>query len=224
MTLWTVIAYPLLLSWLLRPPTKAPDYYTLAAEVFFAQPRVQAPMNLVRPDTVLLDAALFHATNEARKRFFRPLLQPHHVLQHAAADYAQAMIDKEFYGHQHPYSPLERTAKQRIETRGGGFDCTAENIAYYTALDAPDYFYVRYNRQQQHFEYLNPASMAPLLPYSYADFARLAVQRWLDSPYHRESLLNTAYTHVGCAVRLSHRAYQVRKAPYAKLVQKFGGN
>jgi hypothetical protein len=62
----------LLLPALLRGQERAPLYYRMVRTEFFKLPYLHQPMPLAAPDYELLDAALFHATNEVREKHGLP--------------------------------------------------------------------------------------------------------------------------------------------------------
>lgn len=200
------------------------DPYALDAGTFFASPKLHQHIELTQPDTALLDAALFHATNEARQCEGLPLFHHDPSLHRAAASHAEAMIERNFYGHDNPYSPTERTAEKRIHLRTRAFKYSAENIAEYQIIDTPDLYGSRRNWRVGKYEYLDLKTIQPCAPYTYATYARHVVDGWMNSPSHRVNLLSTLYTHLGCAARISQRPFQERRAPFARLVQDFGGD
>ncbi|WP_338867931.1 CAP domain-containing protein [Spirosoma sp. SC4-14] len=204
--------------------TETPDYFRLTDQAFFAQSMSYQQMSLTHPDTLLLDAALFQATNEARRQAGLPVLLYDFSLYRSASLHAESMIDKQFYGHENFYSLADRTAFNRIQKQTRRFNWTAENIGQYQTIDTPEWFGVRRNKRTGQYEYLNSQTKELYQPYTYAAFARYAVQQWLHSPHHRANLLNPMFTHVGCAARLSLNPFLEQHAPYSRLVQNFAGN
>lgn len=198
------------------------DYYKLNEAAFFSLPAVRERINLLRPDYYLLDAALFHATNEARRSQGLQPFQFHPALHQAARQHAENMIQLDFYGHVNPFNPMEGTADKRIWQQSRAFERVAENIAQYQTIDTPDLFYVRRHADGMQYEYLEMQTMQHCQPYSYAGYARYAVQTWMDSYGHRLNLLQPAYTHVACAAALSRNPYAEKRAPFGRLVQNFG--
>ncbi len=214
----TLVGFLVMLAWLPEPG----GYFQLDTQAFFQLPAVGQGMNLAQPDTLLLDAALFHASNEARQaNGVLPLLFDL-TLYDAAASHATAMINQNFYGHENPYSPAERTVQKRVELRGLKFYAISENIGQYQTIDTPDVYGYRRNRRTRTYEYFDPRTFEPCQPFTYAGYARYAVRQWLASPRHRATLLNPHFTHLACAARLVPHPYDSRPAPFARLVQNFG--
>lgn len=199
-----------------------PKPYLLSDDVFFAQSVSHQIMVLDKPDTLLLDVALFQATNEARRAAGLAILQYDRGLYQAAQNHAESMIRFDYVGHEDLYQLTELTLLKRIEKQTKRFGRMAENIGQYQTIDTPDWYGVRFNKRAHQFEYVNSENKQLYKPYSYAQYARYAVQQWLASPHHRANLLNPLFTHVGCAGRLCSLPFRQRKAPYGRLVQNFG--
>lgn len=199
-----------------------PEAYLLSDEAFFAQPVSQQMMVLGKPDSTLLDVALFQATNEARRVAGLPALQFDLALYRAARNHAESMIRYDYTSHEDLYQLADLTVLNRVQKQTNRFGRIAENIGKYQAIDTPDRFGVRYNAQRAQYEYLGLEDRQLYKPYTYASYARYAVVQWLNSPHHRANLLNPLYTHVGCAVRLSADPFKQRRPPFGQLVQNFG--
>ncbi len=210
-----------LVQWL-TSPGNTPDGYLLRSEVFLNQAISQQAIALNHPDTLLLDMALFHATNEVRKQAGLTLLQYDRSLHRAAQAHAYSMIKYNYYGHDDLYSLMELTPFRRIENQTSQFERIAENIGQYQTIDTPDWYGVRLNKGTHQYEYVNAETRQICQPYTYSGYARYAVKQWLNSAHHRANLLNPLYTHVGCAARLSANPYKERRAPFGRLVQNFG--
>ncbi|QDK81808.1 CAP domain-containing protein [Spirosoma sp. KCTC 42546] len=199
-----------------------PEGYLLSDQTFFAQSISQQTIDLEKPDTLLLDIALFQATNEARRQAGLTLLQYDLALYQAAQKHAQSMIAYNYYGHENFHSLSELTPMKRIDNQTKQFWRIAENIGQYQTIDTPEWFCVRLNKRTHQYEYLDSQTRQIFQPHTYAGYARYAVTQWLNSPHHRANLLNPLFTHVGCAGRLSTNPFRERKAPFGRLVQNFG--
>lgn len=198
-------------------------YYGMTDEDFFALPKLQQIIPLTSPDTLLLDAAIFQASNEARRKNGIPIFTYDFSLYLSSSNHARSMIVNNFYNHRNPYSSFERTADRRIELITKRFRRTGENIGQYQTIVTKQWFNVRWDSRQRHYEFLDMDENTICQPYTYADYAHYCVRQWMESAPHRANLLNTHYTYLGCAARLSASPYQERRAPYGRLVQNFGG-
>lgn len=199
-----------------------PEAYLLSDEAFFAQPISQQIMVLDKPDSALLDVALFQATNEARRIAGLPILRFDWALYQAAQSHAESMIRYDYTSHENLYQLSDLTVLNRVQKQTKRFGRLAENIGKYQTIDTPDRFGVRYNARLQQYDYLSLENRQLYSPYTYAGYARYAVVQWLNSPHHRANLLNPVYTHVGCAIRLSANPFRQRRPPFGQLVQNFG--
>jgi uncharacterized protein YkwD len=207
----------LIASW----KNEQPNYYEISGDSFALLPDLQKPINAFKPDYSLLDAAIFHATNKARQQFGLKLLQYDAGLHQTTNNYAKDMIQLNFYGHVHPYSPSLATLAQRVQIHTWAFKKTAENIGQYQVIDtAPEYCCRR--KRDGSFEYFDCENKKLFSPFNYEDFAQYAVEQWMNSPSHRHHVLDSTYTHLGCAARISKDSYQGCKTPFGRFVQNFG--
>ncbi len=212
----------LLLPALLAGQERAPLYYRMVRTEFFKQPFLHKPMNLAAPDYELLDAALFHATNEVREQHGLPPFRYAAVLFEAADYHATTMISRNFYDHHNKTGAAYHTPDRRIRTFGGDYHVTAENIAQFPTIDMPRQYCPR-QQPDRTYRYCNCRTGKAYAPFTYAGFARMSVQKWMASPGHRANILNTDLTFLACAARLSRNPYGSRTVPFARPVQNFGG-
>ena len=212
----------LLLPALLRGQEPAPLYYRMASTEFFKLPGLHRPMNLAAPDYELLDAALFHVTNEVRATHHLSLFRYAAVLFDAASYHATTMISRNFYDHNNKTSAAYQTPDRRIRTFGGDYHVTAENIAHFATIDMPRQYCPR-QQSDRTYRYFDCRTGKVYQPFTYAAFARMAVQKWMASPGHRANILNPDLTFLACAARLSRNPYTSRTVPFARPVQNFGG-
>ncbi|MBO0952851.1 CAP domain-containing protein [Fibrella forsythiae] len=200
-----------------------PAGYLVADSTFFNQSIGQQTIDLSKPDALLLEVALFQATNEARRKAGLPLFQYDRALSQAARSHAQSMIQYDFYGHENPVYLWDRTLLSRVRRQTTRFGRMAENIGEYQTINTPKWFSVRFSSRHQRYEYFSEETSEVYSPYGYASYARYAVEQWLKSPHHRANLLNPLYTHLGCAASLSAHPFQSRRiVPFGRLVQNFG--
>ena len=209
-------------QWLAGGLANTPQAYLVGDEAFFTQPVAQQIMNLDKPDTLLLDLALFQATNEARREAGLPVLHYDRALYQAARSHAESMIQYDYTSHEDLYNLADLTLLKRVQKQTNRFSWIGENVGQYQTIDTPERFGVRFNARRHQYEYVDLENKQVYRPFSYASYARYAVTQWLDSPHHRANLLNPSFTHVGCAARLSTRPFKERRVPFGRLVQNFG--
>lgn len=197
------------LSWQSR------DYYRLPADEFLALSEVQQAIDPEDFHADLMNAALYHASNQARKEQDLPLLEHDRALQKSAALQAEAMHRLNFFAHRHPQEKKYRTAALRIAAFSGAYKRSAENIAalHLRHLLEDGTFYLE---EQQVVD----AQGQPLPFHSYADLAQIVVAQWMASPGHRENLLG-AYSHMACASSAPYK--RKKRALYQiSIVQNLG--
>lgn len=190
---------------------------------FFSMAQSRQVIPLSHPDTLFLDAAIFHASNEVRRKYGLPPFQHDFALYLASSQHATAMTFRRFFNHTNPFSPYERTAQRRVELYTKRFKRIGENIGKYQTLISGDWMVARQNPKSQEYEFLNETDRKVCRPYTYESYAHFVVEQWMASPPHRRNLLNPEYTFVGCSARLSPEPFKRREVPYASLVQNFGG-
>ncbi len=215
------ICFLFLFGLLVSFQTGSVNYYALSSDDFLKLPEANQVINAKHPNYALLDAAIFHNTNIARRTHGLPPLQHAAGLQQAAQQFASDMIQMGFYNHVHLYSPSFAKLTQRVETFTREYSRMAENIGQYQLIDSPPEYCCRRKRDGS-FEYFNCDNKHLLNVFNYLDFAQYAVDEWMNSPSHRHNVLDSTYTHLGCAARLSKNPYQECRAPFGRFVQNFG--
>lgn len=174
----------------------------------------QAAIPWEEPDFERLNAACYYATNEARLANNRQGLRWNGTLETAAHRYAAASAIGRFLAHEHPNDRALKTPDMRVAAVGGVNPYTAENLAMVPGFpvepDEPLYI------TDQGFS--RTANGPTLAPHTYASIARRVVQGWLDSPGHRQNLLDGAGREVACGVS---RNYDDNTMPMVIFVQKF---
>lgn len=179
-----------------------------------SRPEFQELISWDDPDFKRLNAACYYASNEARLAHDRQGLRWNATLETAAHRYAAASALGRFLAHEHPNDRALKTPDMRVAAAGGVNPYTAENLAmipgYPIEPDEPMYI------TDQGFS--RSANGPALNPHTYASIARRVVQGWLDSPGHRENLLDKAGREMACGVS---RNYDDNTMPMVIFVQKF---
>lgn len=171
------------------------DYATYNIEAFFALPPVQQPLNPKAIDHKLLHAAVFYATNRAREQHNRSPFQHSPALEQAAAGHSQAMTQYDFFSHTSVVPGME-SMSTRLSKAGVPAGYTAENIAQFSGLNytAGKAVYTPATNGG-YFSYTPKGT--PLRPRTYAEVGETVVQQWMDSPGHRQNILNPALKYLG---------------------------
>jgi uncharacterized protein YkwD len=202
------------------PTPTFPDYsyFHYDWQAFMSLPAVQAPIDLEQPDYHLLDAAIFFVSNAYRAQHELPLLAFEPALRDMAARHSMAMAKYDFVAHENPWEAPLRTLDQRCEAFRVA--ATGENVA--SALvcvwEPGAYYYAQ--RQADGWQYYTLAGDL-ITFHSYLSLAQTIVERWYQSPSHRQNLLNPGFQQLGCAVRLHPRQIKAGDMPLAYATQNF---
>jgi uncharacterized protein YkwD len=161
-----------------------------------ADPRLNQPISLDRPDQALFAQAVLIYSNEVRRQHGRAALRPDPALVRAAADHARNMARLRTHSHFLPVRG-QRDLSQRMHRQSLEFRKAAENIAMdkvYRLLGRP----ISVVHQGCNFTYGDTNKPVPV--HTYASLAQEVVARWLASPKHRASLLSPSFQRLGAGV------------------------
>jgi len=157
-------------------------------------------------DAVRLARAIFDEANRAR----RAADLPPFVAAKAADAAAEIQAGLGWLPGQAPHTnpfPGSATLPERIEQVGLQAARAGENAARLPLLDTRGATEFGLRHENEIRIPIDLATGEALQPHTYASFAADIVRRWLNSPGHRENLLNPRYTVLGCAVRLIQPAH-----------------
>lgn len=191
------------------------DYYSYSPEEFFALPAVHQTIDLKSPDTKLLEAAIFQASNEVRKNKRKATYQHSEILQQAAAMHGEYLYDTGKVDHRNTRERKYQTPIKRISAAGGDdFMKVAENLARITPLKmGSDNTYFIKNGEAVD----QSGNQLPVM--TYAEFAHKALNGWMNSEGHRHNLM-ADYDYLGCGV--SEVKFNRDGIAEIVLVQNFG--
>jgi uncharacterized protein YkwD len=133
-------------------------------------------------DHALLARAIFEASNRVRAAHGVPALAHLAALDEAADEQATYLALTLTVGHTSPI-PHQRDLTERIANEGLEAASEGENAIMMPARRPAD---------------------APGRDYTYAAYAAYLMEGWMNSPAHRETLLDRRFTQLGCAARLAH--------------------
>ncbi len=198
--------------------------YKMSTIEFMKLPELNKQIDAKNPNNALLDAALFHITNEQRVVHNLPKFKYSYSLHKATNEHSEAMINQDFYSHENPFSPANRKMTDRIFLYTLEFKEMAENIAQHDILGGIDERYCfEIPRNSQDYVYLNCETKKPVPMRTYAELARSVVEGWMNSPHHRENILNPKLKSLACSGRISKNPFKTKRSPFARLTQDFGG-
>ncbi|MDX5338352.1 MAG: CAP domain-containing protein [Cyclobacteriaceae bacterium] len=195
------------------------DYQKISLKIFFDQKSLDRPLDFKNLDYPLLQAAIFYYTNLERQKFGLTLFQYAQEVEQTATGHAQDMVNYNFYGHTSPIR-FRRTLRDRLNRSGLNPKYIGENICSTFGLQYQSGKKVSKPAKPGEFRYLNTSSREIIPPHTYRSFAQSVVKLWMESPGHRQNILNPQFTHLGCgaSVYFEKSFYGM---PYFMAVQNF---
>ena len=198
--------------------------YKMPTQKFMSLAKVNQPIDVRNPNFELLDAALFHATNEQRTALNLPNFLYSSIIHEVAIGHSVAMINQDFYSHDNPFDATNKSLPDRIFRRTKVYHQIAENIAQHDVLMAAGNMYC-YTPPKSGGDFFyfdcNTKKAIPMM--TYAELARSVVNGWMNSPPHRANILDLKLKYMACAGRFSKNPYKSQRSPFARLTQNFGG-
>jgi len=174
-------------------------YVQFDHNTFFASTWARQQLDLDHLDHSQLQAAIFFQTNRHRVQHDLAPFTYSAALEYIARQHSLDMATHDFFSHHGVVSGRE-TLTQRLTLIGVTNANAAENISTLTALEYEDGRPV-YSPEQNggYFSYRYRGD--PLELRTYASAARIVLEQWLDSPGHRQNILNpdVGYLGVGTA-------------------------
>ena len=198
--------------------------YKMSAPNFMKLVEVNTPIDARNPNNALLDAALFHASNEQRIKFNIPIFVYSSQLHKATIGHSEAMINQNFYSHENLFNPVAKNMIDRIYLYTKQYRQMAENIAQHDILGGDDDKYCfEIPKRGQEFVFLNCDTKKTIPLRTYAELARSVVNGWMNSPHHRQNILDPKLKSMATSGRISKDAFKTQRSPFARLTQDFGG-
>jgi uncharacterized protein YkwD len=200
------------------PTTKPANYYTLTAEAFFKLPQLQTRITADEVNLLLLDAALFHRTNQERAKAHLPLFTFNDRLHTMAHDHSAEMASLKYFAHESP-TPANASLADRLKNVGLAPRTAGENIAVLPVREIGSGNYIVTGDPPNEI-YTDKQTHKRLGYYTYADFADAALTQWMNSPPHKADILNNTFLYLGAAAVRGD--YQEQDSLY--LTQNFASN
>jgi len=160
------------------------NWFAIKAEKFWEIKAVQEEIQADNFNRTLLEAALFHAGNEARIAQGKEVLVWNTILNKAARHQSDLMANGQVLSHTWRRPHNSRKLVDRVELFGGRFSALGENIAQFYLLDIPEneeYSLRSGIFTDEHGHKINNKS--------YKKLAEGCIKAWMNSPGHRENLL-----------------------------------
>jgi uncharacterized protein YkwD len=171
------------------------DYYQLTLENFRDNNSFNDTIDLTHPDSRRLNALLFFLTNEIRIKNGLAALKYNPKLEECAQLHSNSMVAGHFFDHTNPKSKKLRNPDDRARHVGIVNPYLAENIIEGFLLqykqNVPVYYggpgIFRYHPEDK-----------PIKAYTYLGLGESLLDRWMNSPKHRENILSVNALQLGC--------------------------
>jgi uncharacterized protein YkwD len=170
-----------------------PDIYQLPEEEV---EEFEDLSTVVGPDSIdmeLLEWAVFVETNNERERLGLSPFAFEPKLRKVAQLHSREMIELSYFEH---VSPVEKnkTVKQRVARGGIRSGVAGENLAIHPMKRTQDIVFTIADPQEQSakLKWRNKGSK-----YTYREFAAELVNRWMQSPPHRNNIVNRSFRYLG---------------------------
>jgi len=162
------------------------DWFTMDSKQFWALAAVNEVIIVEDFNREMLEAALFHATNDTREKKGKPAFIWNPLLNKAARLQSVLMANAETLRHSWPKPKNSRSLIDRIELFGGQFKAIGENIARLYILDIPEseeYYSSGKKVTDKHGHTIENKT--------YKKLAKECLEAWMHSKGHRINILST---------------------------------
>jgi uncharacterized protein YkwD len=179
--------------------TSGAALFTLSAAEFHQLPRAREPLEADALDLELLAAAVFHETNRIRQEHALPVLAFDADAAEAARLQSRVMAEDGEIRHENPGHEALRTLRDRVARVGMQPAFAGENVAsaFLLRYESGEPFYTRRDNDTRVFSRSPGAAAIP--PHTAVSFAEDLLERWMESPGHRDNILHTSPARLGTA-------------------------
>jgi len=211
----------ILISLSVKAQTWTPDSYTNFNETsFYRIESLYSAIDFNQVNFPLLQAAIFFVTNEERKKAKLSPFEFRSEIENVASGHAQDMVKYGFYSHTSKIR-IKRTVLDRFHLEGLNPEFYGENICSTYGLQYQTGRKVNPPYPSGEFTYAFTSKKEVILPHTYLTFAKSVVKLWMESPGHRQNILNPKFKTLGCGARV-YRERTFYNMPYFMVVQNFG--
>lgn len=196
---------------------QATDYYSLSQSNYRSFEPFLQEIDIDNPDLARLNAAIFHVTNQMRKKKKLPLVTYLENLETSSTIHSEEMVTRKFFDHVNRRNRSLREPSDRAKKAGITNPMIAENII--------EGFLLRYKNNTPVItkgpgEFLHAKTRERITPHTYLSLADELVDRWMHSKGHRKNILSNKAVQLGCgtAFYLNH---DFNEMPCIKATQNF---
>jgi len=171
------------------------DYYSYTLKNFGKAEEFNETIDLQNLDFARLHAVIFYLTNEQRVKKKLSELSYHPKLEESSILHSENMVKDDFFSHYDPNSKKLRDPNDRARYVGIENPFLAENIveSFVLKYKAGDEVYPR---GKGVFSYKQDGDLIP--PHTYLSLGEAMIDRWMNSPQHRDNILSKKAVQLGC--------------------------
>ncbi len=171
------------------------DFYSYTLKNFRKAKEFNETIDLQNLDLARLNAVIFYLTNEQRVKKKLNELSYHPKLEESSTLHSENMVKDDFFSHYHPSSKQVRDPNDRARYVGIENPYLAENIveSFVLQYKAGDEVYPM---GKGVFSYKQNGD--PIQPHTYLGLGEAMIDRWMNSPQHRDNILSKKAVQLGC--------------------------
>jgi uncharacterized protein YkwD len=192
-------AFALVVGTFFCPMAQAKEFMAMDSVQFTKQAGLEARLTVDAVDRELLAAAIFHETNRVRCQAGLPALPWLEKLNEAAEIQSHVGVMFRPPSHTNPFVDIG-TPMERVKFTGLVPRYVAENIALIAIYDLGPASSFGISRHRESTTYIDLRTGLELKPHTYASYAGMVVQAWMNSPGHRKNIMDPSVKYLGCSV------------------------
>lgn len=178
-------------------------YYTkYTADEFLSENYLNLTVNPDSFDYNLFHAVLFHLCNQERIKNRKPKLIYFWNLEQSANLHSDEMSKKHFFSHTNSKVKEQKTPALRMFLYNDNYKAVGENIVSNNLIDFEgttlEYQIKEINGETFYYD-LNNKELAYT---NYLELGKRLTKQWMDSPPHKENILSSDFTLLGCGCSL----------------------
>ena len=180
----------------------------LSYNQFLMHPKLTEYIDVQQPDTDLLEAAIFHLTNQERIKKGEDSLKYLTKLNKVARFHSNKMRDLKFFAHENKkeleYYSVYKRYKHFGISRDGGENILKGSVerlngrTYEKEMSQKNNGMYRYYRKYLFMKFY-------LYNYTYMELAKSSVDAWMKSRGHRDNILSDGYKYLGVGVSFEYK-------------------
>jgi uncharacterized protein YkwD len=178
--------------------------YKMGPAEFFQQAKVEEKIDFQHINHSLLSAAIFHETNQRRKTHGKEQLSHLPRLDEAATMQAREMAEHAYVTHVNPRKQDIRTPLERVWKVGlKDYHFVAENVASHFGIQYEPGKPLLTIEKDGATEYYYQPEGKPIANHTYRSFADSLMDKWMNSPGHRQNILSDKPRFLGTGCSMS---------------------